>query len=121
MELGDSLVVSGIKHAGIVCLLQCHVSVVQLVERANKWSAELGMQDSVHFLFTNVSVSLAGGQNCWQYRQQAPQHMKLSGLGLTCMCWHAGQHLLCRWHNKQECTASSQQQWGNASQTAARL
>lgn len=31
-----------------------------LVERANKWCQELAMQEQVHFLFTNVSVSLAG-------------------------------------------------------------
>lgn len=34
--------------------------LLQLVERANKWCQELGMQEQVHFLFTNVSVSLTG-------------------------------------------------------------
>jgi tRNA (guanine-N7-)-methyltransferase len=33
---------------------------LQLVERANKWADELGLSSNVHYVFTNVSVSLAG-------------------------------------------------------------
>jgi tRNA (guanine-N7-)-methyltransferase len=32
---------------------------LQLVERANKWAKELGVSGQVHYVFTNVSVSLA--------------------------------------------------------------
>eukprot|EP00878_Enallax_costatus_P039167 GHUV01044715.1.p1 GENE.GHUV01044715.1~~GHUV01044715.1.p1 ORF type:complete len:286 (+),score=54.82 GHUV01044715.1:129-986(+) len=32
----------------------------QLVERANKWAQELNYDSQVHYLFTNVSVSLSG-------------------------------------------------------------
>jgi tRNA G46 methylase TrmB len=32
---------------------------LQLVERANKWAQETGVSDQVHYVFTNVSVSLA--------------------------------------------------------------
>lgn len=53
------------------CIIVCAVlPVVQLVERANKWSSELGVQDSVHFLFTNVSVSLAGNHAAGGSRRQ---------------------------------------------------
>jgi hypothetical protein len=42
------------------------LTAVQLVERANKWAAELDVSQQVHYLFTNVSVSLSGelGQHC---------------------------------------------------------
>lgn len=33
---------------------------LQLVKRANKWAQELDLDSQVHYLFTNVSISLAG-------------------------------------------------------------
>jgi hypothetical protein len=77
-----------IRHNFAQCLflLRCHVSAMQLVERANKWSAELDMQDSVHFLFTNVSVSLAGEQNMLAVQAAGPAAHGVAGLGPTRCC-----------------------------------
>jgi hypothetical protein len=42
----------------------CAAPLPQLVERANKWAAELSLKGSVHYLFTNVSVSMTGACVC---------------------------------------------------------